>query len=258
MSAQLNLLEKIALVTGELAVLKENGVLALVRVEKITIDPDGLTFTLKPQKGPRIGLETLRAFSIGACLEHLNFAEGRYSCAMVGWTLETDPVKVIYLKNMISRMAKVDEVLKAFRQRHEFYDARTEKAIEGLVRLKGLIKTGKMAFPQDPLFKGQSWGGAGVMVISNDPETVKQYAHFDGETVITNHATLMGELFRKIRRTVSASPRYNHLSKSEFWANLAVAANSMMHDQKVARIEQVCERVVEKAIEFLTQEPCAT
>jgi len=251
MNTLLNSLEKIAAATGELAILKESGIIAVVRLEKITIDPDGVTFALKPQRGPRIGLESLRSFSISANFEFLDFAEGRYRCSVVGWTLETDPVKVTYLKRMIARMAKIEDVLAAFRQRKAFYDKGTEQAIVSLMKIKQLARIPGFSIQQDPPFKGQSWGGAGLMVISNDSETVNQYAHFSGDIVITSHAALIGELFRKIRRAVSTSEKYNHLSKLEFWAKLGTLINAEKSEDFNPRIDQLCEKIIMQAIDFL-------
>ena len=89
-----SILEKISTITGELAVFKESSCLALVRIEKITIEPDMLSFTLKPQRGRRFGLETLKTFTVGSCFEYLDHSDGRYSSTIVSWLLETDPVKV--------------------------------------------------------------------------------------------------------------------------------------------------------------------
>lgn len=117
MSSHLNLLEKISSITGELAVYKESGVLAVVQIEKITIEPDMLSFRLKPQRGRRIGLESLKVFTVSSSFEYLDHSEGRYTCSIVSWSLETDPVKVIYLSNLISANASVDEVLSAMKKR---------------------------------------------------------------------------------------------------------------------------------------------
>lgn len=254
MSAHLNLLEKISSITSELAVYKESGVLALVRVEKITIEADMLSFTLKPQRGRRIGLENLKAFTVSSCFEYLDYLDGRYTSSIVNWVLETDPVKVIYISNLIKGNARVDEVLSAMRKHHVLYDDDTAKVVTGLIRLKNQIKNRKIPLASDPEFKGQSWGGAGVIVISNDVETIKQYSHFQGETVVSEHASQIGELFRRIRRITVISPKYNYLSKLQFWGDLAEAVNSVKQEQSAARLEEVCDKVIMKAIEFVTEE----
>lgn len=257
MSAQLNLLEKISSITGELAVYKESGVLTVVRIEKITIEPDMLSFMLKPQRGRRIGLESLKVFTVSSSFEYLDHSDGRYTCSIVSWMLETDSVKVSYLSNLINGNASADEVLSAMGKRQVFYDDDTTKVLSGLLRLKNQIKNRKVLLANEPEFKGQSWGGAGVMVISNDEYTKEQYSHFDGVTVVSEHALQIGELFRRVRRITATSPKYNYLSKLNFWSGLANAANSVKQEHGASRLEEVCDKVIMKAIEFLTQEPCA-
>ncbi len=255
MSAHLNFLEKISSITGELAVYKENGILAVVRIEKITIEPDMISFKLKPLPGRRIGLESLKVFTASSSFEFLNHSDGRYTCSIVSWELETDPVKVIYLKNLINGIGTVDQVLSTMRKRQVLYDDETTKVLNGLMRLKRQINNRKILLASETEFKGQSWGGSGVMVISNDECTKKQYSQFDGETVVSEHAPQIGDLFRRVRRITATSPKYNYLSKTEFWNNLAHAANSVIKENGEARLDEVCEKVITKAIEFVTQEP---
>lgn len=257
MSAHLNLLEKISSITGELAVYKESGVLAVVQIQKITIEPDMLSFTLKPQRGRRIGLESLKVFTVSSSFEYLDHSEGRYTCSIVSWSLETDPVKVIYLSNLISANASVDEVLSAMKKRQVFYDEETAKVLSGLMRLKNQIRNRKVLLAREPEFKGQSWGGAGVMVISNDEYTKEQYSHFDGDIVVSEHAPQIGELFRRVRRIAATSSKYNYLSKLQFWGDLANAANSVKQEHGAARLEEICDKVIIKAIEYLTHDSCA-
>lgn len=257
MSSQLSILEKISSITGELAVFKESGVLAVVRIEKITIESDMLSFTLKPQRGRRFGLETLKAFTVGSSFEYLDHSDGRYTSSIVSWLLETDPVKVTYLSNLIHGDASIDDIFSAFRKRQVFYDEDTAKVVNGLTRLKSHIKTRKILLTSDQGFKGQSWGGAGVMVISGDDETVKQYSHFEGAAVISEHAPQIGDLFRRVRRITAISSKYNYLSKLEFWADLAAAANSVKQDRNTAKLEEVCDQVIMKAIAFVTKAPCS-
>jgi hypothetical protein len=257
MSAYLNLLEKISLIIGELAVYKESGVLAVVRIEKITIERDMLSFTLKPQSGRRIGLESMKLFTISSSFEYLDYSDGRYTCSIVSWSLETYSIKVIYLSNLINSNASVCEVLSAIGKRQVFYDDETTKVLNGLMRLKNKIRNRKVNLASVPEFKGQSWGGAGVMVISNDEDTMKQYSHFDGETVVSEHAPQIGELFRRVSRIMGTSPKYSYLKKLQFWSDLANAANSSKQVYGAARLDDVSIKVIMKAIEFVTKEPCA-
>ena len=256
MNATLNLLEKISAQTGELAVYKESSVLAVVQIEKITIEPDLLTFTLKPQRGRSFGLENLKAFSISSSFEYLSCESGYYSSSIISWGLETEPVKVTYLKNLINRGAGIDEILSAFRRRSGFYDEETTLIINKLMKLKSNIKYRKISLTRDLELKGQSWGGAGVMVISNDEETKKKYEHFQGNMVISNYAPQIGDLFRRVGRISATSPTYNYISKRIFWESVAVAANSAGEANKTENLGRICDRVIMLAIEFLTQEAC--
>ncbi len=251
MNVHLNFLEKISSITGELAVYKQSGVIAVVRIERITIEPDLLIFTLKPQRGQNIGLDSQKSFTVSSSFKYLDHSDARYSSSIVGWILETDCVKVIYISNLINRNTRVDEILSAMQRHHVFYDEVTAKVLTGLIRLKNQIKTRKITLACDPEFKGQSWGGSGVMVISNDAVTKLKYSHFDGITVISVNAIQIGDLFRRIRRITASSPRYDYLTKLEMWRNLAQAANSVVKANGAGNLEKVCDRVILKAIEFM-------
>ncbi len=254
MNATLNLLKKISAQTGELAVYKESGVLAVVQIKKITIEPDLLTFTLEPQRGKSFGLKNIKTFSISSSFEYLSCDSGHYSSSIISWVLETEPVKVTYLKNLINRGASNDEILSAFRKRSGFYDEETSLVINKLMKLKNNIKYRKISLTRDLEVKGQAWGGAGVMVISNDEETKKKYEHFQGNMVISNYAPQIGDLFRRVGRISATSPTYDYISKRIFWESLAVAANSAGEANKTENLGRICDRVIMLAVEFLTQE----
>lgn len=254
-SVHLNFLKKISSITGELAVYKQSGILALVRIERITIEPDLLSFSLKPQRGRRIGLESLKRFTVSSTFEFLDHSGGRYYSPIVSWMLETDPVKVIYLSNLINGNASFDEILSSMRRRHVFYDDVTTSVVTRLIKLKNHIKNRKINLVCDSEFKGQSWGGAGVMVISNDEDTKNHYSVFHGVIVVSDNATQIGDLFRRVRGITSTLPKYNYLTKREMWRNLAQAANSVLQADSAATLGEVCDTVIMKAIEFVTQEP---
>lgn len=256
MNAILNLLEKISALTGEIAVYKESGVLAIVQIEKIIIEPDLLTFTLKPQRVRSFGLEGFKAFSVSSCFEYLHFENGCFTSSIISWTLETEPVKVTFLKKLIGEGASTDQILSAFRKRSGFYDEETSLIINKLLMLKRNIKSRKISLTRDTEFRGQAWGGAGVMVISNDEETKKKYEHFQGNMVISNYAPQIGDLFRRVGRISATSPTYDYISKRIFWESLAVAANSAGEANKTENLGRMCDRVIMVAIEFLTQEAC--
>ena len=47
---------------------------------------------------------------------------------------------------------------------------------QSLASLREKVADGKLSIKrQDTVYKGQSWGGSGVMVISPDSETLQQY-----------------------------------------------------------------------------------
>lgn len=255
MSAALYFLEKISAVTGELAVYKESGVLAVVQIEKITFEPNLVTFTLKPQRGSSFGLDNFKAFSVSSSFNYLSYDHGRYACSIISWVLETDPVKVIYLRNLINGGASADDVLTALRKRHVFYDDETTKIVDKLMRLKNNIKKGKITLTTDPGFKGQSWGGAEVMVLSNDKETKKQFSHFKGETIVSEYAPQIGALFRRVARISATSSKYDYLSKYVFWGSLAEAVNSAKKNHNLENLQEICDKVIMKAIDFVTQSP---
>lgn len=255
MNAILNILEKISAQTGEIAVYKESGVLAVVQIEKIIIEPGLLTFTLKPQRGRTFGLEHLKAFSVSSCFEYLHFENGCFTSSIIGWALETEPVKVTFLKKLICEGASTDQILSAFRKRSGFYDEETSLIINNLFMLKRNIKSRKISLTRDTEFRGQAWGGAGVMVISNDEETKKKYEHFQGNMVISNYAPQIGDLFRRVGRISATSPTYDYLSKRIFWESLAAAANSAKLENRSENIGQICDKVIQMAIEFVAHKP---
>ena len=255
MSTALYFLEKISTATGELALYKESGVLAVVEIEKITVEPDLVTFTLKPQRGSSFGLDNLKAFSVSSSFNYLSYDHGRYMCSIISWVLETDPVKVIYLKNLINLGASTEDILTALRKRHVFYDNETTKIVDRLMKLKNKIKKGKISLTSDPEFKGQSWGGAGVMVLSNDKETKKHFSHFQGDTIVSDYAPQIGDLFRRISRISATSPNYDYFSKVAFWGNLAAVANSLKQNNNSENLQEICNKVIMKAIDFVTQNP---
>lgn len=255
MSVQLNILRRIASITGELAIYKDNNSLTLVRIERIIIDPDFLSFNLQALAGDRMDHEQLNDFTISAFFEYLDHSDGRYTSKMISWVLETDPIRVIYLRNMINAKVSFDQVSEAMNKPQPFYDEITIKVVTNLISLKIQIKNRKIKLTSNLKFKGQSWGGAGVMVISTDEETINQFFHFEGEIIISEHATQIGELFQRIRRIIAISPKYNHLSKLEFWCNLVEAANSVKSENGATSLDKVCEKIILMAIDFMMRDP---
>lgn len=86
-----------------------------------------------------------------------------------------------------------------------------QQKIENLSLLKMPSKKG---------FQGQSWGGADVMIISNDENTFAKYAHFQGQKLITKYAYELGYLYQELRPIIAEHPHFSSLSKLEFWGLL--------------------------------------
>ena len=75
----------------------------------------------------------------------------------------------------------------------------------------------------DANFVGQAWGGAGVMVLSDDKPTQDQFVHFTGVKLITPHAQVVGRLYRKISKCAAHCAAYDYFTKREFWGRLTEA-----------------------------------
>lgn len=243
-------LEKISSVTGELAIYQKSDVLAVVRIEKIMIEPNLLSFRLVPEDG----LESLATFSVSTRLNGLGFSNGRYTSSIDNWLIETNPVRVLYISDLIGLKTSVEEILPVLSEDHVFCDDMTGQIVTELMQLKNHIQNKKIVLVSKRRFKGQSWGGSDVMVISNDDETKKSFSHFTGVTVISEYATQIGDLFRKILSIVGKSPNYNYLSKYQLWGEVGLAASSVDEDNSTAILEDICHKVIMTAIDFITQE----
>ena len=77
-----------------------------------------------------------------------------------------------------------------------------------------------LKIPSKNGFQGQSWGGAGVMIISADEKTLATYSHFHGPKLITKYAYELGHLYQGLRPIISEHPHFSSLSKLEFWGVL--------------------------------------
>lgn len=77
-----------------------------------------------------------------------------------------------------------------------------------------------LKIPSKKGFQGQSWGGADVMIITTDEETLSTYAHFQGQKLATKYAYEIGRLYQELRPIISEHPHFSSLSKLEFWGAL--------------------------------------
>lgn len=88
----------------------------------------------------------------------------------------------------------------------------------------------------DPTYSGQSWGGADAMVISDDLNTRKQFAHRDGQDVIlcTSHAYAIGNLYMKLKKITAA----NYFSKLEMWGMATEAGdNAVQFNPSISQLD---------------------
>jgi hypothetical protein len=90
-----------------------------------------------------------------------------------------------------------------------------KQSIAQLSSLKKKLLNQALFLKSDPSYQGQSWAGAGAMVISADVETREQFAHCLGHDAIlcTVHAYAIGNLYRKLLNITSG----NYLTKFEMW-----------------------------------------
>ena len=90
-----------------------------------------------------------------------------------------------------------------------------KQSIAALSALKKKLLTQDQVLKSAPSYQGQSWGGAGAMVISDDVKTRDQFVHCLGHDAVlcTVHAYAIGNLYRKLLNITSA----NYVTKFEMW-----------------------------------------
>jgi hypothetical protein len=97
------------------------------------------------------------------------------------------------------------------------------KNIESLATLLDKAMDGKLHIKSCPQkFVGQSGGGGGVLIISDDYQTVKQYEHCDDLEIFPSiYAYEIGQVYKKIMDTADIKEGwYNYLTKDKFWREL--------------------------------------
>ena len=238
---------------GELAFFKEKGVLAIVRIEKITLENNILHFNLKPLRGRHLGLENLRSFSIGSIFEYLSYSKGCFTCSFISWQLETNPIKVIYLNQLINSGASATDILSAFRRQDNFYNVEIIKIISSLVRLKKSIISGKIFILNKVNFAGKAWEGGGVIVLSSDNKTVKKYLEYKGEIIISDYAPQIGFLFKEIYKIISKDilPKYSF--GSEFWKRLNLT-RKLKKQKRVFLFTEIADIILTDAIDSIAND----
>lgn len=90
-----------------------------------------------------------------------------------------------------------------------------------LVALRNGLVNNRISLPIDRVFRGQSWGGAGVMVLSDDKQTLTDFQHCLGHdnVLFTRHAQGIGCLYKIIQKIVMA----NYFDKTELWGRATEA-----------------------------------
>lgn len=253
MSLHLSHLKKTSALIGELAFLKENGVLAIVKVEKITLENNTLHFILKPVRGRHVGLDNLRPFSISSVFDFLSYSKGCFTCSLVGWQLETNPIKVIYLNQLITSKASIADILLGFKRQDNFYTVKKLKVISSLVLLKKSIKSGKILIINRTDFKGKAWEGEEVIVLSSDTKTVKRYMHYEGEIIISDYAPQIGFLFKEIHKIISkhVSPKY--FLYSDFFKRLNLT-RKLKKQKRVLLFTEIADIILTDAIDSIAND----
>jgi putative NADH-flavin reductase len=107
----------------------------------------------------------------------------------------------------------------------------------------------------DPTYSGQSWAGADAMVISDDLNTRKQFAHRDGEDAIlcTSHAYAIGNLYIKLKKITAA----NYVAKLEMWGMATVAGdNAVQLNPSISQLDlavAIVDEVIRVHHQWLTR-----
>ena len=125
----------------------------------------------------------------------------------------------------------------------------TQSRTAELVGLRKDLVNNTISLPIDPVFCGQSWGGAGAMVLSDDKQTRTKFQHCLGRDTIlfTRHAKGIGYLYKIIQKIVMA----NYLDKAEFWGRatdagvMAISRNPLISQKELALV--IIEEVIKIA-----------
>jgi len=100
--------------------------------------------------------------------------------------------------------------------------------------------------------RGQTWGGAGAMVLFDDVDTITAYKHADtDEKLITKHAAYIGEIYYQIREIVGKLPWYDYLSKYYFWGELTGAGKLFADNNKMASENELAIFLVNNCIKLV-------
>lgn len=129
------------------------------------------------------------------------------------------------------------------------------KCIEALQALKANLDETLKKLRRRKKTSGQSWGGAGAMIISNDEETLKQLQHLSSSDVILSSPDFneLGALYNLLRKIISNHQKYNYFTKLAIWPEIT---NSLIEIESTgtANLEQKVVVAINKTIELLSSD----
>jgi hypothetical protein len=108
-----------------------------------------------------------------------------------------------------------------------------------------------LKIPSKKGFQGQSWGGADVMIITTDEETLSKYAHFQGQKLATKYAYEIGRLYQELRPIISEHPHFSSLSKLEFWGALTEQLANTVKITPDIDLESIRAQLINSSLEIL-------
>ena len=105
--------------------------------------------------------------------------------------------------------------------------AKLKKCIDLLISFKYQLLNQEVVLKGDRNYTGQSWGGAGCLVISDDLKTRQEHVHCEelDAVLCTHHASAIGDLFYKLKEFTAA----NYLTKFEMWGMATQAGAEAVH-----------------------------
>jgi len=243
-------LENISKIIGELAIYREQRNFVVVEIQKIVIERKTLTFILKPQRITSATSSSLRPFRVDATFEYLTLHDWRFSCSIVGWALETEPGRVSSLKYLISIGASKEALSAAYKSRCTVFRSNAEKVVSKLEILRRSIRDSEMILRSDPEFRGRSWTGPSIVVISNDLPTRNKYIDFAGKVFSTEFSPQVGDLLRRVHRTFTRYEVYHSFSNTELWSAIASTSNPQAKERSTSSLKQ-CDKLLYNAINYV-------
>ena len=135
--------------------------------------------------------------------------------------------------NQIAKRSQ-DREAKQFSTNESF--AKLEKSIDQLIAFKYQLVNQEVVLKGDRHYTGQSWGGAGCLVISNDLKTRQEYVHCEEMDAIlsTRHASAIGDLYYKLKEFTAA----NYVTKFEMFGLATQAGAEAVHlDPIISQID---------------------